>query len=138
MATVKLLFDPKSSDVLVIPFALDQTIGASSVASGATLRFSEEEFRINAADVITELANEYYTRDHTVPSEFYEETEEDRRNAILKSHVQMNISKLKKNSFAKIYMGQNLDFVAEIDSPFERNSFGEQLLQLFRQYASKR
>lgn len=136
MATVKLLFDPKSNDVLVIPFARDP-IGTSR-ASGATLRFSEEDFQKNAADVISELANEFYTRDHTVPSELYEEMEADLRNAILKSHVQMSLSKLKKNSFAKIYMGQNLDFVEEIDYPFDGDSFGEKLLQLFRQYVSKR
>ena len=131
MPMVQLLQNRNTGEIVLVPFALHRDLGGGYVACGRLTRLSPEEFRRVGIRKVEEHLEQFYTRDHTEPSELYNEMPEVERQRFLARHRLVRVTLKKNSDEAKLWFGEDRDQFSALPFPFDDKTFVDDVLAAF-------
>lgn len=129
MASIHIFQNKKTQDIVLCPFAFCREFGGGSVATGALIHLSLDEFVKQGVDIVTREFELFHTRDTSIKSELYEEMTKSEQRKFFSQHRKVIVSWPIKTEPVNVYIGPNDDLYGKLDFPFDKATFSNYILE---------
>jgi hypothetical protein len=129
MPCVELYQSKKTGDIVLCSFVFCRELGGGYTPTGPLVQIPLEHFTKNAADIVNEEFDRFYTRGYGIKSELYDELGKAEQKRFLSEHAKAIISWPVKTGPVNIYIGQNEALHGKLDFPFDKATFADYILE---------